>query len=105
MARCVLPVLVGPSTAVTPAPRARRSRLAGGENEIGIKRPAWGRQSRCLYHNATLGKAVLKMWNESGTNRGRIGDSEPVRLRSPRDVASAAGRYTTSRGIDAGKGS
>jgi hypothetical protein len=41
MARCVLPVLVGPSTAVTPAPRVRRSRSAGGENEIGINGPAW----------------------------------------------------------------
>src|SRR5262245_30285624 len=36
MARWVLPVLVGPSTAVTPAPRARASRLWGAENETGI---------------------------------------------------------------------
>src|SRR5262245_14456032 len=35
-ARWVLPVLVGPSTAVTPAPRARTSRLWGAENETGI---------------------------------------------------------------------
>jgi hypothetical protein len=34
-----LPVLVGPSTAVTPAPRARPSRLVVGEKEIGIKDP------------------------------------------------------------------
>src|SRR5262245_36451375 len=36
IARWVLPVLVGPSTAVTPAPRARASRLVGDENEMGI---------------------------------------------------------------------
>ena len=36
-ARWVLPVLVGPSTAVTPAPRARRSRLIEGAKEIGIR--------------------------------------------------------------------
>src|SRR3954471_4359440 len=36
IARWVLPVLVGPSTAVTPAPRARASRLIGDEKEIGI---------------------------------------------------------------------
>src|SRR3954451_13486340 len=36
MARWVLPVLVGPSTAVTPAPRAWASRFIGDEKEIGI---------------------------------------------------------------------
>src|SRR5215510_5006527 len=36
IARWVLPVVVGPSTAVTPAPRARTSRLGGAENETGI---------------------------------------------------------------------
>jgi hypothetical protein len=35
-----LPVLVGPSTAVTPAPRARTSLLVDGENEIGMEFPA-----------------------------------------------------------------
>src|SRR3954463_7857654 len=39
MARWVLPVLVGPSTAVTPAPRARASRLLGAEKEIDIIDP------------------------------------------------------------------
>ena len=43
MARWVLPVLVGPSTAVTPAPRARPSRAAGDENEMAISFPGWGR--------------------------------------------------------------
>jgi len=38
-----------------------------------------------LYHNMTLERAVLKVWNESGTNRGRIGDSSPVQFRS-RDI-------------------
>src|ERR1700675_1295775 len=37
MARCVFPVLVGPSPAVTPAPRAPKSRLVAEEKEIGIK--------------------------------------------------------------------
>jgi hypothetical protein len=32
-------VLVGPSTAVTPAPRARASRAEGEEKEMGIKCP------------------------------------------------------------------
>src|SRR5690242_2555952 len=33
-----------------------------------------------LYHNATGESPVLKLWNESRTNRGRIADSIPVRL-------------------------
>src|SRR6202166_4268311 len=107
MARWVFPVLVGPSTAVTPAPRARKLRSAGGENEIGIKGPALTpfpafrlRQGPggdvFLYHNVTLERPVLKMWNESGTNRGRIGDSDPVRVRSPRYVAAAPPLNTRS---------
>src|SRR5689334_22757320 len=39
MARWVLPVLVGPSTAVTPWPRATGSREVTEENEIGITYP------------------------------------------------------------------
>src|SRR5580700_224562 len=42
MARCVLPVLVGPRTAVTPAPRARESRATGEEKEMGISCPEGG---------------------------------------------------------------
>ena len=59
MARCVLPVLVGPSTAVTPAPRAREIRFGCGRKRdrhyaSGLaagpgRRPAEG----FLYHNAT----------------------------------------------------
>ena len=40
-----------------------------------------------LYHNATPGGRGLKLWNESGTNRARIGDSPPMRLRSPQYLA------------------
>src|SRR5262245_42644547 len=38
IARCVLPVLVGPSTAVTPAPRAYDSRAEAFESEIDVTR-------------------------------------------------------------------
>jgi hypothetical protein len=41
MARCVLPVLVGPRTAVTPAPRAPESRLDGEEKEMDIDGQEW----------------------------------------------------------------
>src|SRR5262249_18722863 len=37
MARWVFPVFVGPSTAVTPVPRAPETRLLAEEKEIGIK--------------------------------------------------------------------
>src|ERR1700739_3137017 len=99
MARWVLPVLVGPSTAVTPAPRARASRSVAGEKEIGIEGPDWpppfppARAAESwgwgqhLYHNKTPQSPVLKVWNESGTNHGRIGDSRRVRLRSLRHMA------------------
>jgi hypothetical protein len=39
-----------------------------------------------LYHNATVESPVLKVWNESGTNRARIGDSQAVRVCSLRDM-------------------
>src|SRR5918995_5095245 len=87
IARWVLPVLVGPSTAVTPVPRARASRLLGEENEIAISGP--GERERAatlskphLYHNATGEKPVVKLWNESRTKRARIGDSPTVGVRS-----------------------
>ena len=58
-------MLVGPSTAVTPAPRLRAPRGAGDENEIGIDYPGWGGPHRLrgglVYHNAPhwdAGKAV-----------------------------------------------
>ena len=60
MARWVLPVLVGPSTAVTPAPRVRLSRLAGEEKVMGI-RGLFGLAARLLYHNATGKRSRLKL--------------------------------------------
>jgi len=39
-----------------------------------------------VYHNVTVERPVLKVWNESGTNRGRIADSRYVRFCSPRDM-------------------
>jgi hypothetical protein len=63
MARWVLPVLVGPSTAVTPAPRARDVRFGCGEKEMAITHPDW-RQGRLeegfLYHNATENMVAVK---------------------------------------------
>src|SRR5262245_9438057 len=41
MARWVFPVLVGPSTAVTPAPRARDARAGCWEKLMAITRPDW----------------------------------------------------------------
>src|SRR5262245_61551418 len=49
MARCVLPVLVGPSTAVTPAPGARSEPNEAGEGETAISCKGF------LAHFATAG--------------------------------------------------
>ena len=43
-----------------------------------------------MYHNATPSRSRLKVWNESGTNRARIGDSSPCLLRSPQHIAQIA---------------
>ena len=40
-----------------------------------------------MYHNATPVRSRFKLWNESGTNRARIGDSCALRLRSPQYLA------------------
>src|SRR5258707_8856661 len=102
IARWVLPVLVGPSTAVTPEPRARASRATGEEKEIGISCPAGGEGSLRnpypppLYHNVTMEGARRKHWNESGTNRARISDSAGVKIRSRRYVAIPRPRPTIS---------
>src|ERR1700740_2461198 len=86
IARCVLPVLVGPSTAVTPWPRTTASRDVTEEKEIGIQgscrwepsppRPAVG-VSQC---DARRGFFVgpTGFANESRTNHERIGDSVGV---------------------------
>jgi hypothetical protein len=42
-----------------------------------------------VFHNATHVRSRLKLWNESGTNRARIGDSRALRLRSPQHLALA----------------
>src|SRR5215472_11823974 len=102
IARWVLPVLVGPSTAVTPAPRARASRATGEEKEIGITCPAGGEGFRAgpypplLYHNAPRQAPPHKRWNESGTNRARIADSITVKVRSRQYVAVWRTRATIS---------
>src|SRR5258708_36361237 len=91
MARWVLPVLVGPRTAVTPAPRARASRGVGDENERGIRFPGWewpGSSAGtpfCITMRRQESVA-LKQANKSGTNRARIADSHAVQLRSPRHI-------------------
>src|SRR6185436_11776618 len=54
IARCVLPVLVGPSTAVTPAPRARTSRAEWEENDIDINNPADS------YGNQVVTRAIIR---------------------------------------------
>src|SRR5271165_1084434 len=88
MARWVLPVLVGPSTAVTPWPRARGSRSPGELNEMGIPASAGARTGRrvtytnYLYHNATntdgTGRCLPRTRNESRTKRARIADSAVI---------------------------
>src|ERR1700739_3367248 len=40
-----------------------------------------------VFHNATPVWSRLKLWNESGTNRARIADSSPLRIRSPQHLA------------------
>jgi hypothetical protein len=59
------------------------------------------RAHRLLYHNVTLERPVLKVWNESGTKHARIGDSEAVRVRSLRYMALKAVLNTRSGGIAA----
>src|SRR3954471_1283134 len=96
IARCVLPVLVGPSTAVTPAPGAR-SCADGEENDE--KAIFIGFLSRCdggVCHNATRLSPLFKLRNESGTNRARIGDSLPVLIRSPQHLGLTAPCSTRS---------
>src|SRR6185312_12986571 len=102
IARWVLPVLVGPSTAVTPAPRARAS-LAWVEKEIVIKFlgaaagmiPALRRcrKSRCRISGGRH-QTRINPPNEPRTNRGRIADLPLVRLRSRQQLARCAMRAT-----------
>src|SRR5262252_8985998 len=85
IARWVLPVLVGPSTAVTPWPRARWSRSPVELNEIGIETSAGARNEvpvpqydRCQRGIATPSTPV----NQDRTKRARIADSAPIEIRS-----------------------
>ena len=80
MARWVLPVLVGPSTAVTPAPRARDWAFGFCEKDrdITLRFRDGGGAEGFLYHNATAQGRAVKLWNESGTKRARITDSGAV---------------------------
>src|ERR1700738_4502299 len=95
IARWVLPVLVGPSTAVTPAPGARS--WANGEEDDGKAMFYWvfcvaagwalirkwnTRGSETVPQCDAL-RPRIRFWNESGTNRARIGDSHRMLLRSP----------------------
>src|ERR1700686_904444 len=84
IARWVLPVLVGPSTAVTPKPGARS--LASGDAE---EEKAMFSGCFCvdLFHNATDARSRLKSRNGCGTNRVRIADSFPLLIRSPQHLA------------------
>src|SRR5215471_3431455 len=84
IARWVLPVLVGPSTAVTPWPRTAASRGVTEEKEIGIRDPAGGSRRPLVrlfvYHNATPGVAVSSGLRISRTSLERI-TSESLTLR------------------------
>src|SRR5215813_868765 len=93
IARCVLPVLVGPSTAVTPWPRTTASRVVTEEKEIGIGGPAGGsrrpRFQPFLYHNATCDESVSCAPPFSRTSLERITSESLTRLESgfvPRDI-------------------
>src|SRR6187401_3561264 len=73
IARWVLPVLVGPSTAVTPVPRARASRLLGEENEIAISVPGEGKGPPpfpSLF--CTTMRRGKSLWLSCGTSLERI---------------------------------
>src|SRR5450631_3035165 len=86
MARWVLPVLVGPSTAVTPWPRARGSRSPGELNEMGIPASAGARTGRrvtytsYLYHNVTKTEGTAAPTSRPGTS---LEQSAPESLTPP----------------------
>src|SRR5262249_4629190 len=93
IARCVLPVLVGPSTAVTPWPRTTASRDVTEEKEIGIKGPAGGSRRPLVrpfvYHNATLVAAFSSVRPDTRTSLERIASESLTRCESgfvPREI-------------------
>src|SRR5712691_9985585 len=73
MARWVLPVLVGPSTAVTPAPRAPESRLVGEEKEMGIDdRDCAALLLRDATRHPAACAAKFGAWRISGSSRASV---------------------------------
>src|SRR5260370_21324368 len=83
MARCVLPVLVGPRTAVTPAPRARESRATGEEKEMGISCPEGGTGPQTLIRPfCTTMRRVMDLGLSSRTSLERITAESVTPLRS-----------------------
>src|ERR1700751_2235595 len=86
MARWVLPVLVGPRTAVTPTPRARASRFPDGANVTGIsgvrdQASGTGKHISCAKRNAAVGFQMPD-----------VGCPGP-RLKIPPDFRGLARRY------------
>src|ERR1700688_126889 len=82
IARCVLPVLVGPSTAVTAAPGARSLwNAAEGEKAIffGCFLLGAGKASVLakVSHIATYMGLRFKLWNDSRTKGAPIADFTP----------------------------
>src|ERR1700736_4402458 len=91
IARWVLLVLVGPSTAVTPAPGARSLANVGAEEEKAMFLRSFLRRWRLrTVSQCDASRSRIKFWNESGTNRARIGDSHALRFRSPQHLAWTA---------------
>src|SRR5262249_15264986 len=93
IARWVLPVLVGPSTAVTPCPRTTASREVTEEKEIGIRGPAGGSRRplvrTLVYHNATPARADSLVAPAARTSLERITSESLTRRESgfvPRDI-------------------
>src|SRR5262245_51113122 len=83
IARWVLPVLVGPSTAVTPAPRARASRLLGEEKEIAISDPGKGKGRHPFQASScTTMRRGESLWLSCGTSLERIAAESLTRLQS-----------------------
>src|ERR1700730_8519342 len=82
MARCVLPVLVGPRTAVTPAPRARASRATGEEKEMGISCPEGGMGlfKTLIRPFCTTMRRVMDLGLSSRTSLERIAAESVTRL-------------------------
>jgi hypothetical protein len=81
MARKVFPVLVGPSTAVTPAPRALDA--DADVLEI-ITRPDWRTAhaaGRFLYHNATAGFGTTALRLSFGTSLEQIAPESLTRAK------------------------